>query len=139
MTDLLRAVAAKELDLVLCYAQDRLARDEYLWHFMRAMAFERTGTSVLFARDDYDISTPEGQMMSSMHAMIAGQEREKTRNSDRRLPTSRIGELQNGSHPSAGSTTRTRFPARSSGGASSEMTQRARSCWRFGNATLQDG
>ncbi len=79
LTDLLRAVAAKELDLVLCYAQDRLARDEYLWHFMRAMAFERTGTSVLFARDDYDISTPEGQMMSSMHAMIAGQEREKTR------------------------------------------------------------
>lgn len=31
--------------------------------------------SVLFARDDHDISTPEGQMMSSMHAMIAGQER----------------------------------------------------------------
>ena len=77
LTDLLSAVAAEELDLVLCYAQDRLARDELVWHSMRALAFEKTGTRVLFAREDHDILTPEGRMISSFHAMMAEQERHK--------------------------------------------------------------
>lgn len=77
LTDLLRCVVAGELDMVLCYAQDRLARDELVWHSMRALAFEKTGTPVLFAREDHDILTPEGRVISSVHAMMAAEERRK--------------------------------------------------------------
>lgn len=77
LTQLVRAVAAGELDLVLCYGQDRLARDELVWHSLRALAFEKTGTRVLFAREDHDILTPEGRMISSFHAIIAAEERRK--------------------------------------------------------------
>ncbi|MBN1460727.1 MAG: recombinase family protein [Armatimonadetes bacterium] len=79
LTDLLQAAIREELDLVLCYAQDRLARDEYMWHYMRAMVFEKTGTRVLFARENHDIFTPEGRVLSTLQAMTAEMELDKIR------------------------------------------------------------
>ena len=77
LTALFDAIARGELDLVLCYAQDRLARDEYLWHFANTMFFQEYGVPVLFAREDHNIMTNEGQMLSSFHAMVAALERRK--------------------------------------------------------------
>ena len=77
LTQLLEAIGDGEVDVLLCYSQDRLARDEFLWHFMNATIFQRNQVTVLFSRDGHDISTEEGQMLASMHAMSAALERRK--------------------------------------------------------------
>ena len=77
LTDLLHAIAEGEVDLILCYAQDRLARDEYWWHYLNTAIFQRYRIPLLFARDGHDVLTEEGQMLSSFHAMVASLERRK--------------------------------------------------------------
>jgi DNA invertase Pin-like site-specific DNA recombinase len=74
---LLNAMADGELDLVLCWAQDRFAREEFLWHFMNATIFQKYRIPILFAREGHDILTEEGQMMASIHALAASLERRK--------------------------------------------------------------
>jgi site-specific DNA recombinase len=74
---LLTAMADGELDLVLCYSQDRLARDEFLWHFMNATIFQKHRVPILFARDGHDVLTEEGQMIGTLHALAASLERRK--------------------------------------------------------------
>ncbi|MBU0609364.1 MAG: recombinase family protein, partial [Armatimonadetes bacterium] len=74
---LLNAMADGELDLVLCYSQDRLARDEFLWHFMNATIFQKYRVPILFARDGHDVLTEEGQMIGTLHALAASLERRK--------------------------------------------------------------
>lgn len=74
---LLTAMADGELDLVLCYSQDRLARDEFLWHFMNATIFQKYRIPILFARDGHDVLTPEGEMIGTLHALAASLERRK--------------------------------------------------------------
>jgi len=75
---ILKAIADGELDLMLCYSQDRLARDEFLWHFMNATIFQKYRVPVLFARDAHDVMTEEGQMIGTIHALAASLERRKT-------------------------------------------------------------
>ena len=77
LTDLIHAIADGEVDLVLCYAQDRLTRDEFWWHYLNTLIFQRHQIPLLMARDGHDISTDEGQMLSSFHAMVASLERRK--------------------------------------------------------------
>jgi len=77
LTDLLQGIADGEVDLVLCWAQDRLSRDEFLWHYLNTMVFQRYQVPVLFARDGHDVSTEEGQIMATVHAMVASMERRK--------------------------------------------------------------
>jgi DNA-binding NarL/FixJ family response regulator/DNA invertase Pin-like site-specific DNA recombinase len=74
---LLNAMADGELDLVLCYSQDRLARDEFLWHYMNAQIFQKHRIPILFARDGHDVLTEEGQMIGTLHALAASLERRK--------------------------------------------------------------
>jgi len=77
LTELLNAIANGELDMVLVYSQDRLAREEFLWHYMNETIFQRYQIPVLFARESHDILTEEGQMISSIHALVAALERRK--------------------------------------------------------------
>lgn len=77
LEDLLNAMADGELDLVLCWAQDRFAREEFLWHFMDATIFQKYRIPILFAREGHDILTEEGRMMASIHALAASLERRK--------------------------------------------------------------
>ncbi|MEN6642409.1 MAG: recombinase family protein [Armatimonadia bacterium] len=74
---LLNAMADGELDLVLCYSQDRLARDEFLWHYMNATIFQKHRIPILFAREGHDLLTEEGQMIGTLHALAASLERRK--------------------------------------------------------------
>jgi len=74
---IVKAMADGELDLMLCYSQDRLARDEFLWHFMNATIFQKYRVPVLFARDGHDVMTEEGQMIGTIHALAASLERRK--------------------------------------------------------------
>jgi DNA invertase Pin-like site-specific DNA recombinase len=77
LTQLIEDIADGKIDEVVVYAQDRLARDEYLWHFLNTMIFRKYEVPVIFARDHHDLSTDEGQMLSSFHAMAAQLERRK--------------------------------------------------------------
>lgn len=77
LTQLIEDIADAKIDEVVVYAQDRLARDEYLWHFLNTMIFRKYDVPVVFARDHHDLSTDEGQMLSSFHAMAAALERRK--------------------------------------------------------------
>lgn len=77
LTDLLNAIADGEVYLLVCYAQDRLARDEYLWHYINSTVFQKYRIPVLFARDGHDVLSEEGQMLASFHAMVSSIERRK--------------------------------------------------------------
>ena len=77
LTDLLNAIADRELDLIMAYSQDRLARDELIWHSMNSAFFQRYRIPVLFARENHNILTDEGQLASSFHALVASIERRK--------------------------------------------------------------
>jgi len=74
---LVNAMADGELDLVLCYSQDRLARDEFLFHYMNHTIFQKCRVPILFARDGHDLLTDEGQMVGTLHALAASLERRK--------------------------------------------------------------
>lgn len=74
---LLTAMADGDLDLVLCFSQDRLARDEFLWHYMNATIFQKHRIPILFAREGHDVLTEEGQMIGTLHALAASLERRK--------------------------------------------------------------
>lgn len=75
---LLTAMADGDLDLVLCFSQDRLARDEFLFHYMNHTIFQKCRVPILFARDGHDLLTEEGQMLGTLHALAASLERRKT-------------------------------------------------------------
>lgn len=77
LTQLIEDIADGKIDEVVVFAQDRLARDEYLWHFLNTMIFKKYNVPCVFARDHHDLSTDEGQMLSSFHAMAAQLERRK--------------------------------------------------------------
>lgn len=77
LTQMIEDIADGKIDEVVVYAQDRLARDEYLWHFLNTMIFRKYDVPCVFARDHHDLSTDEGQMLSSFHAMAAQLERRK--------------------------------------------------------------
>jgi len=75
LTQMIEDIADGKIDEVVTYAQDRLTRDEYLWHFLNAMIFQKYEVTVIFARDGDDLSTDEGQVASSVPALVSRLER----------------------------------------------------------------